>query len=204
MPKALNPMIELVVSMAIFATITSIIMVSQRRFGGNITITNLAYDIALAVRQAQVYGISVKRATQVSDVAQQFNLSYGVHFKSTDRFVVFTDINGDGLYDTLADDGLRCVPAASIPFNHYPECVTVYRIQAGSTITGFCGGTDCAGGNIDSLDILFHRPNPEPTINGSKAGIIISSHTNASVTVTSSEGLVRNVMVSGSGQISIQ
>jgi hypothetical protein len=106
---------------------------------------------------------------------------------------------------------LRCVPAASITFGHYPECVTVYRIRSGSTITKFCDGGiagDCAGGgtngNIDSLDILFHRPNPEPIINGSKGGIIVSTHTDALVTVTSSEGLSRTVTVSGSGQISIQ
>ena len=53
---------ELIVSIAIFLFISSVVMVSQHNFGGKILITNLAYDVALGIRQAQVYGSSSRKA----------------------------------------------------------------------------------------------------------------------------------------------
>lgn len=202
--------VELVVTIAIFLIITSIIMVSQRRFGGNILITNLAYDMALGVRQAQTYGISVRRATQ-ADALQQFNRSYGIHFALIGGFVLFTDINNNWRYNIDADDGVRCrlPPLGSLDLG--PECVTVFKIEQGNSIAKFCGGNDCAGkdadgtpyNDIDSLDILFHRPDPEPIIKASK-GDVVKSYTDASVIVTSPQGVRKTVIVSANGQISIQ
>jgi len=200
-------MVELVVTIAIFTIITSMIMVSQRRFGGNIQITNLAYDVALSIRQAQAYGISVRRVTQAAS-SEQFSKSYGVHFRDTGYFVLFTDIDGNGLYDTFLDDKSKCL--AIPPTGHNPECVEVFKIEKGNSISKFCAGDQCTNSEdpnkIDSLDILFHRPDPEPTINATQnlARTGASPYSNASITVTSPQGLSKTVTVSASGQISIQ
>src|SRR3989344_627908 len=86
-------LIELVVAMAIFVTISSVLVVSQRRFGGNTLITNLAYDVALTMRQAQVYGISVRRVKAVSDPEgiAQFERSYGIHIGTAGYYILFAD-----------------------------------------------------------------------------------------------------------------
>ena len=60
-------LIELLVVTGVIAVISGLMLVSNSTFGGQILLQNLAYDIALTLRQAQVYGISVQR----------FGTSYG-------------------------------------------------------------------------------------------------------------------------------
>lgn len=183
-------LVELMVSIAIFVVITGIIMVDQRRFGGNILITNLAYDVALGIRQAQVYGISVK------SVNQQFNSSYGVHFGPPGYFILFADTNHSGSYDTSSDDGTGCIALT--------ECVTFFKVEQGNAISKFCADNSCSDtGAIDRLDILFTRPNPEPAVKAYKGGLAIPA-SSASITVSSPQGVTKTVSVSPSGQISIK
>lgn len=192
-------LVELVVSIGIFTIITSLIMVSQNRFGGRILTTNLAYDVALGIRQAQVYGISVKKASQVCGSSRsQFDCAYGVHFDSgSKRFILFVDLglNGDKKYQGASgDDGTRCLPNT--------ECISFFKIQQGNSISGLCVGNACT--TVDSLDIVFQRPDPEPqAITGFISGVSINS-LNAEITVASPQGFTKKVNVLASGQISIR
>ncbi len=198
-------LIELLVSMAIFIVVTGIVVVNQGSFGGSVLITNLAYDVALSVRQAQVYGISARKVTAgVIDPSgiEQFDRSYGVHFgQQTGNFILFADISEDGQYDTNSDDGTNCKVGYA-----NPECISFLKIEKGNTISGFCGDATCkSGGAINSLDILFHRPNPEPIIYGLLNGVRVdTAHNSASVTVSTPQGKTKLVCVSVSGQIYVK
>lgn len=194
--------LELVISISIFLIVTSIILVSQHRFGGNILITNLAYDVALSVRQAQVYGISVRES-----LPGDFQKRYGIHFGPSAYYVLFVDINEDGRYDILANDSNGCVK--NPPQGHSPECVSFFKIERGNFISRFCGDSgNCTDSGdqsrIDSLDIVFHRPDPEPTIATFRAGAIVSNPQSASITVSSPQGLQKTINVFGSGQVSVR
>lgn len=197
-------LIEVLVSVAIFVIVTSLVLLGQRSFGGSVLLSNLAYDVALSVRQAQVYGVSVKQARGVSS-GLAFNRSYGIHFHSTGHYTLFTDLDGDGKYDTAAEQDSGCL--ASPPEGHLPECISLFRLEQGNSITKLCADNDCAGANnIDTLDILFHRPDPEPIIHGlnSLVNKPYTPYTNASVTVSSPQGTSRSVCISASGQISVK
>lgn len=196
-------LIELLVSIAIFTVITSIVFLSQSNFGGSILITNLGYDVALSIRQAQVYGISVKQTSQPCTGAtgtDTFQCSYGIHFENQYYYILFADINGDNSYNAGGDNGSRCNPGT--------ECVSFFKIEKGNGISMFCANTDCAGaganGNIDALDILFRRPNPEPLIRGYKGGTVRGNPTSATITVSSPQGITKRIVVSAVGQISTQ
>src|SRR3989338_10641247 len=98
-------LMELLVVMGIIVIISSLILASNTRFGGRVILQNLAYDIALSIRQAQVYGISVRQ------FGGTFS-GYGMHFVlsgpgvNTTTYVLFADIYPsvpNGLYD--ADQG---------------------------------------------------------------------------------------------------
>ena len=54
-------LIELMVTLAIFTIMTSVIMANYPGFNNKIALEVLAQDIALSIRQAQVYGISVRQ-----------------------------------------------------------------------------------------------------------------------------------------------
>lgn len=194
--------LELVISIGIFLIVTSIVLVSQHRFGGNILITNLAYDVALSVRQAQVYGISVKES-----LPEDFQKRYGIHFGPSSYYVIFVDLNEDGRYDTLANGSNGCVK--NPPQGHSPECVSFFKIERGNFISRFCGDPDnCTDSGdqskIDSLDIVFKRPNPEPDIATFRGGVIVTNPGNASITVSSPQGLQKTINVFGSGQVSVR
>ena len=202
-------LIELVVVMAIFITVSSVVFVSQGRFGGNTMITNLAYDVALTMRQAQVYGISVRKVKAVSDPEgiAQFDRSYGIHLGTAGYYILFADADNDKKYNTASNSNTGCLAS---PPSGLPECVSFFKIEQGNYVKQFCGGTDCFGsltnGKIDRLEILFHRPEPEPTIWGYKGGshVNTSSYGSASVLVSSPQGATKSVCISATGQMYIK
>ena len=145
--------IELIVSIAIFAFMTALVMSKYGTFNQNTLLTNIAYDMAITVRTAQSYGLGVKSSDSTLNV---FSAPYGIHFDmaKNDKFILFADKNSDTRYDTLPVD----------------EAITTYTLTSGAKITSICLGTslaDCdpSGQNVlrstDSLDITYKRPNPD-------------------------------------------
>ena len=183
-------LIELIVSVAIFTIITSLILAKHSKFSGTLLLENLAYDVALSIRKAQVFGLSVREFnTGVSD----FDVGYGVHFDSSDdkTYVFFSDTDREEDFD--ADT----------------EVIDTFNLRKGNYIYKFCGvlsdGTQkCSNtGDITSLDIIFERPNPEAIIKSNidaDDGLYVS----ALITVASSQGTQWNVSTVVTGQISIQ
>ncbi len=195
--------IELMVSITIITVITGIVFANQGNFGGSILITNLGYDVALSIRQAQVYGISVKQASDVcvgATETNRFQCAYGIHFENQGYYILFQDLDGSKSYNAGSDNGTKC--------NVNTECVSFFRIEKGNIISGFCADTHCAGaggnGQIDALDILFTRPNPEPIVKGFLSSVPVGTPVSATVTVASPKGASKTVTVSAVGQISIQ
>jgi prepilin-type N-terminal cleavage/methylation domain-containing protein len=140
---------ELLVVVAIFLILTTVILINQNRFSSDTSITNLGYQVALAIRQAQVYGISVKGPAN-------FDTAYGVHFDTTSeanrkKFVLFADTPPhNGKFDSNQDPVVR-----------------EFAIENGIKIKG-SGGLIIFQGNSTSsaqtADITFRRPNPEAII----------------------------------------
>src|ERR1700677_1752618 len=100
-------LIELLVVVGIIILISAVILANTNKFGGQTLVQNLAYDIALSVREAQVYGISVEENSQGS-----FNAGYGMHFDLSNptTYNLFSDFkNGagqlipDGIYEAGED-----------------------------------------------------------------------------------------------------
>jgi prepilin-type N-terminal cleavage/methylation domain-containing protein len=136
---------ELLVVVAIFLILTSVVLINQNRFSSDTNITNLAYQVALSIREAQIYGISV-RGTQFAP--NKFDTAYGIHFDlaSTTSYFLFPDLNKDGIYN----------PSTEIP-------LTTYKIENGVTLSSINIRPPEAK-LITSADITFKRPNPEALI----------------------------------------
>src|SRR3989344_8294101 len=75
-------LIELLVVTAIIVVVSGVVLANQNRFGGQVLLQNFAYDVALSIRQAQVYGLAVARAG--SGGTATFGTSYGIHFEIDD------------------------------------------------------------------------------------------------------------------------
>ncbi len=156
--------LELMVSVAIIVVITAVVMFNQNNLSEQISLTNLVSDISLRIRQAQVYGISVKEfnpsASQFS-----FNTAYGVDFNigstnpSNAGYFLFADLNADGYYDGTYtwNTPPTCTNGAT------SECIAWNALPGSNTITKLCvlpsgGGPGIC--TIKRLAITFLCPSP--------------------------------------------
>ena len=189
-------LIELVVTVGIMAVITAVTLANHSKIGGKVMLRNLAYEIALVVREAQTYGVSVRKSGQATD----FAAGYGMHFDAhtNKQYVMFTDVRrADGGH---GGDGLYTAPE---------ELVTTYTIGRGYTIDKIYA-TDNAGREVDAdecltgkavVDILFKRPEPDAQIR--LCGDVSKLYTNAKIVLQSPRGDKMAVLVEVSGQISV-
>lgn len=140
---------ELIIIIAIFTIITTVALLDQNRLNSGVLMTNLAYETALSVREAQVYGVGVRNFGSENEFGGQF----GTYFDmiSSDRIVLFSDKNQDAAYD----------PGEA-------QYQYVFTEQRGNKIKALClgslGGSACSTAStahVNSLRIVFKRPNLE-------------------------------------------
>lgn len=185
--------VELIVSIAIFAVMTALVIAKYGTFNQSTLLTNIAYDMALTIRTAQTYGLSVK---STSSSVNDFGSAYGIHFSnnSNNTFTFFADtITGSGLYKY--NDG---------------EAITKYTLTQGVTIDSICLGSelnDCTKLNseYDSLDIVYKRPNPNAIFNVTSIdALTLENSPTAFIELKSSDGTNKvAVYIRKNGQISV-
>jgi prepilin-type N-terminal cleavage/methylation domain-containing protein len=172
-------LIEMLFVLIIFAILTAIVVGNYYSYTGNVTLTNMAYEMALSIREAQTYGIAVSNRA-----SNDFDQKYGVNFfvptgGSSNTYQLYEDKNGNKNFDS----GEASLPA--------------YELQRGVTIVGL----ERDGCNpVRELNILFKRPNPEPEIYAN-GGII----NGARIVLQSQEGSNRRyVVIRNNGQIFVE
>ena len=182
-------LIELLVICAILVVVSGVILANNTAFGGAVLLESMAYDMALAVREAQVYGVSVARFG-----AGIYSAGYGMHFDtgSPGTFVLFADVldPADGLYE----EG---------------EIVSSTDLQRGYRIISLCSTqTDVAEVcGYSRLDISFIRPEPDAWISADGASCILASGVckeSARIILQSPRGDKTSVVVSINGQIFVE
>jgi prepilin-type N-terminal cleavage/methylation domain-containing protein len=186
-------LIELLVVTGIIVVVSTVVLADNNRFGGKVQLENLAYDIALSIRQAQVYGISVARFG-----AGTFSAGYGVHFDTSNfnTYVLFADIYptpGDGIFQAAQG-----------------ELVSTTDITSGYRILKVCApeGTDSTScTDVGSVDVTFERPEPDAWISAGGTscayglGVCADS---ARIVLQSPRSDIMSVVMEANGQISIQ
>lgn len=177
-------LIELLVVTGIFAVITGVVLANNAQFNSSVLLGNAGYDIALSVRQAQVYGLSTQ------SYSGDFQLGYGVHFQGSTQYVLFADRNNDKRYDIEED-----------------EVVQQYTLGRGHTILRFCGvksdsTEECSDGPaaLTHLDIGFLRPNPDATVTGDSP----TPYSTAKIVIQSRAEETRTITIQSTGQISVK
>jgi prepilin-type N-terminal cleavage/methylation domain-containing protein len=185
-------LVEMVTVLAIFMVMTSIVLFNYNKFTSETILTNMAYEVALSIREAQIYGVSVRNPNGTVGTAA-FGKPYGVYFPSvaggTSSYYLFSDSQtANGFYD----GGAICTAGSG-------ECVTPYTLQRNVKITNLrvMRGSGCEyPTNGGSISVLFKRPNPEPIFNNDNNALQF-----AEITLTAPDGAVRYVVVRNNGQI---
>jgi Tfp pilus assembly protein FimT len=206
-------LVEMFVIIAIFGVMASVVLFKFRDFNKSVTLENLTQDIALRVVEAQKTAISgVLVGTTGTGGTPP---SYGVYFRSnttldtnSDRFIYFTDTNGDKLYPTASS----ATPPCQAPYG--VECLAVTKMTGREFVSRICynaiGGTTYSCSTTSSAQVSFVRPFPDATIKvcASPTSCNTTSAVNAqSVYIQVNSGLDSNlkktIIITNLGQVRV-
>lgn len=189
-------------------TIATILMTSlvvrQRRWGDQLYVNTQAYELALAIRQAQIDSLAVK--VDLPKSGNKFDVSYGVYIDkdAPNGFIYFSDRNGSNSYEPGEQFDTETLMNGSIG-KLFKGGVTV------EMICGVGGPNPCSNsGPLDNLTILFKRPQTAAKIYFRNNGGNTVNGVNPPATIylrSISTSFINNyrssVKIDASGQISI-
>jgi prepilin-type N-terminal cleavage/methylation domain-containing protein len=157
-------LVEMLVSTGIMVLIMTVIFAGYPRFKARSTLGAAAREIALLVRETQVFGLAVKSFSSSEEIYPP----YGVHLSANDKreIIMFADLPpGSGLYESGDGCGTEVT-----------ECVKRLSLSGAVEIGKFCviagagsanSGTEICSNDspgISQLNITFRRPDPEAVI----------------------------------------
>lgn len=195
-------LIELLVSIAIIGIITGLVVFNHNDLTDEISVSNVANDISLQVRTAQVYGISVR---ELKPSSNQFFIAYGEDFNiaNTGFFYAFADGGTGGTQNGYYDTPASCVLGSS-------ECLSQNYLTRGNTLFALCEipatGSEVCSPTVSRIDVSFLRPDPSALFTFFNAGGSIVSYPSAigaDIQVKSPKGLIKHVYIYKTGQISV-
>jgi prepilin-type N-terminal cleavage/methylation domain-containing protein len=209
--------IELVVVISIFSIIAGTLLLNFSRFGRNITLQNLAQDIALQINSAQrqaISGLTNDLLSSCDRTAFDCSPRYGVYIaalpnQGNDIMQSLGGVSGKSLltyfdysggFNEMLDTGGTCGDLVGT------ECLDNISLGQGNFIGDICLGAD-AGSCIDAstdtgVHIAFKRPFPDAYIKDDNG----TRYNYARITIRSPNGdtLPKDIVITGLGKISIE
>lgn len=202
-------LIEMVVVVAIFAVVSSVLLFNYSDFSTNVSIRNLSQDIALAIRKSQTLATSVKGIYNGTDTYSNSYTypAYGIAFSLENQngpflpnpksFISFVDVDpGNKKYDSNETCG-SIAPGA--------ECLESFSINSADSIVSL--ETDTGLVTSGSVMITFHRPSPDAIIcyiPSGQSSCDGADRSYAKITVKSIKGLTHTISVWNTGQINVE
>ena len=194
--------LEVMVCITIVGLIATVAMFSYSAFSDNIALSSAGQEVAAEIRQAQIYGLSVKESTTGGG---QFVSGYGIHVSLDDPtdYYIFVDQNSNNKYD----GDTTCSPGG--------ECVEKMPLRNSVSITAICGAAFGGGSlvcppnpSVRAMDVIFLRPNPDAHVRFVNLdGTLYSgggTFQTGQITLTSARGKTVNVTIQNTGEISVQ
>ncbi|MBN2093792.1 MAG: prepilin-type N-terminal cleavage/methylation domain-containing protein [Candidatus Zambryskibacteria bacterium] len=183
-------LIELLVSISIAMIIITVFVMQQRQWDEQLAVNTEAYELALMIRQAQIYSLGVKG--QLGVAGDIFNVGYGIYMRQglSDKYIFYADKNHNEKYDA-------------------GEEIETTKFDKGITIKDVCGSVKnwCfeGGGSLFQADIRFFRPDTAAKILLTNVGGIDKDFPPVKITLQSAGGSKTSLItVDASGQVSVQ
>jgi prepilin-type N-terminal cleavage/methylation domain-containing protein len=187
---------ELIVTVSIVTLLTTVAVANFRQVDNSLVLQNVAHQVALVARKAQISGISVQ-GIESGGVA--LFPSYGINFDMSKNtsFILFSDTTATNkLFDGVCP---KVLPT--------DECVGPYTLANGYTIKELCGNLKTGGSfatcALSRLDISFTRPNPDALMIGN-ISTPPTGFSDGEIVIQSKTGKTKTIVIWKTGQISIQ
>ena len=190
-------LIEMLSVLAIFSILTAVVVFNYTKFRSDTILTNMAYEVALSIREAQIYGISARRGGPAD-----YSIPYGIFLtKDSETYSLFADTGSDT--NTTPDGIFSGTGCGTLMDSGFDTCVTTYSLQRGVKIRFLKinkGSSSCLPASADNVSILFKRPNPEPILASVPSETPISF---VQIVVEAPDGATRYVLVYNNGQVTV-
>lgn len=210
-------LIELMVVISIFLILTGLVLYNSRQFDSSVSLQNLADDIALSVRKAQIYAVGVR------GVNTDFSKGYGIHFTIDDdfssykgnykSFIIFADMHNNPSGNKYNQSNNK---NCGTP-DQNDECLEILTITSSDYISNIYINNEpnpVGNGNDqnDAIDILFKRPDIEPDFclrnNSNSNGACSNTPTSISkvrieIKNEKSPDIKKTITIHSNGQISV-
>lgn len=171
---------------AIMGIIASISLFNFNGFNSELALTNLAYEVALDIREAQVFGGGVKVSGTAGSAS--FDKAYGVYFDTNtpSQFISFVDTNDNRLYDS-------------------DESTAVHTLQRNNKISSICrivnNSNPCVGNGEPFVHITFLRPSLDARVEFSSSD---PAYKGVFIKLQAPDGKQKGIRIEKTGQISIE
>lgn len=175
---------EMVVVIAIIGFVFAVVVARYRDFDSTSILKNLAYEVALSVREAQVMTVSTSNIGGGNILQNQGQNSYGINFTANSAtYELFSDSDGDNIYDS-------------------GELIKLITMTQGAKISALNERwSDETLHSITTATIAFDRPHLDTSFVTSSNSLNIIE---VLVTVQSPRGATRTVRILKSGRIQVQ
>ncbi|MFA4890510.1 MAG: prepilin-type N-terminal cleavage/methylation domain-containing protein [Candidatus Paceibacterota bacterium] len=184
-------LVELVVTISIFIIISTLVFANYPKFKSQLSLKKTSQEIAFAVREAQVYSLSVKEYNGTFP-------GYGVHFdiSKPDTIILFADVNKNSKYDEFDEgDGID-------------GKVKEYKIRTSDSFSSLCGNEKSSppgSCGLSKMDAVYLRPNPLITLKGwDNGGSLLPNFSDVEILISSPGGATKKIIIWVSGQITIE
>lgn len=194
-------MIEIVIILAILVMISSILFANFPTFSERVQLQRSAQDLAVAMRKAQNMAFAVRQAND-PDGNSSTPDSFGIYLKKVDNFYKsFADFPGGSNKDKIFNPPSPPPP----PPGERPDTVLeTISFQKGITVSDITYFTAAGGSSVDDLHVTFSVPEARATAAKTSPPPEDQDGNKAEVTLKSSGGLTRKVVVSNTGQIYVK
>ncbi len=205
--------VELIVVISIFVIMLSISMFNYGKAQEKVEATNLAEDIALTLRQAQVYGISASGHVLAGEdfynsttESQYYDVTGEARDITHDRSVRGVAIKiGSNVVDLFEDSG----PNNNFYFSDGEDTILderkIYSSDVSIASIDVCDGTQCVRKNDNDgvLSISFQRPYPDAYIIYRRGSSSPKQYSVVTINITSSTGgdVLKSVTINSIGNI---
>lgn len=185
-------LVEMMVSLSIVTLIMTTVLFSYSSFSDRLALSSAGQELALAVRQAQTYGLTVREVKSTPGV---FDKAYGVFFDTNDssNYYLFAD-SLSAANNTYESGSGNCASVTT-------ECIEKFTLRNGITVSNICNESACPPSFSTKMHITFLRPNPDARIYFTGTNPMVGPSLTGKVILTSPRGRTLTVTIESTGQV---
>lgn len=193
---------EVMITVFIIGLVTAIVVIRYGSFNSAVLLKNQAFEIALDVREAQVFSVSTQGE------GTQFRDGYGLFFDmntSDQQYLTFLDDGGiqhwyRRFYNDTGISGGDTITATKLldPRFYISDLCVIVNNYANR----YC----YSGGDVDQVSIAFERPSYNAYFRAENGGSLVPNLIGVEIEISSYDGppITRTISVYESGLIEVQ